>query len=53
MYHTPLLIDLGDPKSIFSFELSWMRRVGFYEMFRKNEIELLSELGGWRLLFFD
>jgi len=39
--HTPLLIDSGDPahlgnKNHFSFELSWMRQDGFFEMV-KNE----------------
>jgi hypothetical protein len=37
--HTPLLIDSGEPahignKNNFSFELSWIRQEGFYEMVR-------------------
>jgi hypothetical protein len=35
--HTPLFIDSGGPahlgnKSHFSFELSWMRQEGFYDL---------------------
>jgi hypothetical protein len=37
--HTPLLIDAGSPTNIgknnhFSFELSWLRKEGFFEMVR-------------------
>jgi hypothetical protein len=39
--HTPLIIDSGEQaylanKSIFSFELAWLRRDGFYEMVAKE-----------------
>jgi hypothetical protein len=38
-YHTPLIVDLGEPahlgnKNRFSFELSCMCQDGFYEMVR-------------------
>jgi hypothetical protein len=38
-YHTPLIVDLGEPahlgsKKCFSFELSCMRQDGFYEIVR-------------------
>ena len=46
--HTPLIIDSGiqahlGNKSHFSFELSWLRQDGFFEMVAR---EWLSTLGG-------
>ena len=40
-HHTPLLLDSGEQAHVgncnqFSFELSWMRQDGFYEMIRKE-----------------
>ena len=39
--HTPLLVDSGDPshvgnKNIFSFELSWFDREGFFELIARE-----------------
>jgi hypothetical protein len=45
--HTPLLIDSGEAAHIgnrntFSFELSWMRQDGFFEMVRDEWISIHS-----------
>jgi hypothetical protein len=43
--HTPLLIDAGSPANIgknnhFSFELSWLRKEGFFEMVRNKWVSV-------------
>jgi hypothetical protein len=54
--HTPLFIDSGDlahigNKNHFSFELSWMRHEGFYELVTNewNSIQFgTNPVGRWQ-----
>jgi hypothetical protein len=54
--HMPLLIDAGSPANIgknnhFYFELSWLRKEGFFEMVRDKWVSVSagdSPVGTWQ-----